>query len=69
MRQSGREHILDAHLEEPCDPESELEAGVVLARLDRVHGLARDTEALRQVALGPIPLGTPFPKVVAQGQR
>ena len=51
------EDRLDRQLEDAADAEGEGEARVVAAVFDRVHGLARDFEAIGQVLLRPFALG------------
>jgi len=54
----GSEDVLDPSLEQARDTERQRQAGVVLAGLDRVHGLARDAEPRAQFALRPATLAT-----------
>jgi hypothetical protein len=55
------EDVFDPSPEQPRDPERERQAGVVLARFERVHGLARDIELGGEIALRPLPLGAQGP--------
>ena len=50
--------------EQPPDRKRQREAGVVLAGLDRVDCLPGNAEPLRQIALGPTPLGPEYPQAV-----
>jgi len=51
------EDRLYGRFEEPGKFEGQRKAGIVLARLDGVDGLARDAEFLGEVGLRPSPLG------------
>lgn len=68
-RCSRLEDILDPDPEQLRDGEGELQAGVVLAGLDRVHRPARYAEPFGEIALGPAAFGTPFPEIVPHDHR
>ncbi len=50
------EDSLDRRLEDPRQPESERQAGIVLAGLNGIDRLARYTQHLRKLRLRPPPL-------------
>ena len=63
------ENLFDAHPEQPCHPKGQRQRGIILPRLNRVHGLAGDTQPLGQVPLGPRPLGAEHPQPVLHWYR
>jgi hypothetical protein len=48
------EDVLDVRPEQGGDAKREREAGIVLFVFQRIHGLTRDVESLRELALRPI---------------
>jgi hypothetical protein len=62
------EHVLDERVEETADLEREMEARIVSPALDRVHGLARDAELLREIGLGPVAFGAEDVKAIFHGR-
>ena len=51
------EHLLDFHVEQPRNAEGEWQRGIVLASLDRIHGLARYVEPKSELGLAPVAFG------------
>jgi hypothetical protein len=73
LRTSARrvrfEHVFDERVEQAADPERVLQARVGAAGFDRVDGLARDAEALREIRLRPVALGAEDAEAVFHGCR
>src|SRR5690606_32102924 len=63
----GKEDRLDRFAEQARQAEGERQAGVVLARLDRIDGLARDVQTLGQLALRPAEAFTQFAHAAVHG--
>jgi hypothetical protein len=58
------EDVLDAHAEERRDAKRQWKTRVVLFIFERVHGLTRDLEPVRELALRPVTLGTQHAKAI-----
>lgn len=61
--------LLDASMESPRQRERQRQAWVVLARLDRIHGLARDAQPLRELRLRPVQLSAQDPQPILHRYR
>src|SRR6187549_435767 len=51
------EYLLDPQVEQSRDSEGERQRGIVLARLDRIHRLARHAEPAAKLGLTPVAFG------------
>jgi hypothetical protein len=56
----GGKNIFYALVEEACHSESQCQAGVVLASLNDINCLMRNTQFHSQIGLGPIPFGAQY---------
>jgi len=57
-------NVFDAASEKTCDVEGERKARIIAAGLDCINCLARNTQAIRQLSLTPVTLGSENPEIV-----
>jgi len=57
-------NVFDGARKKTCDVEGQRKARIVPAGLDCVHCLARNTQAIRQLSLTPVALGSENPEIV-----
>lgn len=63
------EDVLDPHAEERGDAKCERQARIVLFVLERIHGLTRDFESVRELALRPVAFRAQHAKAVLHRKR